>query len=68
MKEKISQLENKISVVFPAGKESKLKKLIGRNCELQLLYQMKRDGNSCATFHEKVDNQGPTITLFETQD
>ena len=25
---------------------------------------MKRDGNSCKVFHEKVDNQGPTITLF----
>ena len=29
---------------------------------------MKRDGNSCAVFHEKVDNQGPTITLFLSQD
>ena len=29
---------------------------------------MKRDGNKCETFHEKVDNKGPTITLFKTQD
>ena len=29
---------------------------------------MKRDGNKGSTFHEKVDKQGPTITLFETED
>ena len=29
---------------------------------------MKRDGNSCKVFHEKVDNQGPTITLFLSED
>ena len=29
---------------------------------------MKTDGNLCETFHKKVDNQGPTITLFETED
>ena len=71
MKEKISQLENKISSILTTNeneKISKLKQLIGRNCNLLLIYQMKKDGNSCATFHEKVDNQGPTITLFETED
>ena len=46
----------------------KLKQLIGRNCNLILLYQMTKDGNSCSTFHDKVDNQGPTITLFESED
>ncbi len=29
---------------------------------------METDGNLCETFHKKVDNQGPTITLFETED
>jgi len=82
LKEKTSNLENRISsiesLIKNKGTEnlikkedetiSKLKQLIGRKCELKLLYQMKRDGNSCAVFHEKVDNQGPTITLFLSQD
>jgi hypothetical protein len=45
-----------------------LKKIIGRKCNLKLLYQMRKDGNSCSVFHDKVDNQGPTITLFKTED
>ena len=78
LKEKISNFENRISSIKSLIKNketensiknedetiSKLKRLIGRKCELKLLYQMKRDGNSCAVFHEKVDNQGPTITLL----
>ena len=72
LKKKIANLENKISSILTTNNENekifKLMQLIGRNCNLQLIYQMKKDGNSCATFHEKVDNQGPTITLFETED
>lgn len=49
-------------------KIKKLKTIIGRNCLLKLLFQMKKDGNSCSVFHEKVDKQGPTLTLFETED
>lgn len=65
LKEKTSNLENRISsiesLIKNKGTEnlikkedetiSKLKQLIGRKCELKLLYQMKRDGNSCAVFH-----------------
>lgn len=29
---------------------------------------MTKDGSSCSTFHDKVDNKGPTITLFESED
>ena len=29
---------------------------------------MTKDGSSCSTFHEKVDNKGPTIILFESED
>jgi len=47
---------------------NKLKKLIGRNCNLELLYQMTRDGNRTIDFHKKVDVKGPTITLFSTKD
>ena len=47
---------------------NKLKKLIGRNCNLELLYQMTRDGNRTIDFHKKVDSKGPTITIFCTQD
>ena len=74
LKERTTNLENKISFLYEKlitnenEKTVKLKQLIGRKCQLQLLYQMKRDGNSCSVFHEKVDNQGPTITLFETED
>ena len=80
LKEKISDLEKRISSIETIKNRDvdnydnedevvvKLKKIIGRKCNLQLLYQMKRDGNKCETFHEKVDNKGPTITLFKTQD
>jgi hypothetical protein len=47
---------------------NKLKKLIGRNCNLELLYQMTRDGNRTIDFHKKVDSKGPTITIFCTKD
>ena len=80
--EKTSNLEERISSIESLIKNkeiknltkdenetiSKLKQLIGRKCELKLLYQMKRDGNRCSVFHEKVDNQGPTITLFLSED
>ena len=46
----------------------KLKKLIGRNCNLDLIYQMKKDGNRTIDFHKKVDIKGPTIILFKTID
>jgi len=84
LKDKISNLENKISnfeKILNGSKNTieinnnnedkkvrKLKKLIGRDCNLKLLYQMTKDGNSSSTFHDKVDNQGPTITLFESED
>ena len=71
LKDKISNLENKISNfenIFNDEKIWKLKQLIGRNCNLTLLYQMTKDGSQCSTFHDKVDNQGPTITLFESED
>ncbi len=82
LKEKISNLENRITsiesiinssnniseIVTNDERVGKLKQLIGRKCNLRLLYQMIKDGRSCSTFHEKVDNQGPTITLFETED
>lgn len=47
---------------------NKLKKLIGGNCNLNLIYQMSRDGNRTNDFHQKVDIKGPTITLFKTND
>ena len=47
---------------------SKLKQLIGRNCHLDLIYQMQRDGNRTIDFHKKVDIKGPTIILFKTID
>ena len=82
LKDKISILEKKISflesiinggdnkeqVFCEDERIKKLKKLIERKCNLKLLYQMTRDGSSYSTFHDKVDNKGPTITLFESED
>ena len=47
---------------------NKFKRLIGRNCNLDLIYKMTRDGSTTIDFHRKVDIKGPTITLFETND
>jgi len=60
--------ENKEQVISEDERIEKLKKLIGRKCNLELLYQMTKDGSLCSTFHNKVDNKGPTITLFESED
>ena len=82
LKDKILTLEKKISLLesfmnidenkekdfFEDERIKKLKKLIERKCHLKLLYQMTKDGSSCSTFHDKVDNKGPTITLFESED
>ena len=65
----INNSKNTIGILKNNDKQiSNLKQLIGRNCNLELLYQMTKDGSLCSTFHEKVDNQGPTITLFESED
>ena len=47
---------------------NKLKKIIGRKCNLKLIYKMTRDGNRTKDFHKKADIKGPTITLFRTND
>ena len=36
------------------------------NYKLELLYRATRDGDTASNFHNKCNNQGPTITLFET--
>jgi hypothetical protein len=40
--------------------------LLGPNNYLQLLYKASRDGYKTNTFHQKADNQGPTLTVFRT--
>lgn len=62
----LSKKENKIKL-NEEKKIKTLKTIIEKECNLTLLYQMKKDGNLCSIFHEKVDNKGPTITLFETE-
>ncbi|XP_062573036.1 interferon-induced protein 44-like [Saccostrea cucullata] len=37
---------------------------IGKTCHLRLLYKISRDGCSAATFHQKCDGQGPTVTVL----
>ena len=34
--------------------------------EVTLLYRASRDGFSPETFHDKCDNQGPTLTVAES--
>jgi len=38
------------------------------NIKSKLLYRLTRDGNSPKTFHEKCDNQGPTLVLTKLKD
>ncbi len=40
--------------------------LLGSNNYLQLLYKATRDGYNGNIFHQKADNQGPTLTVFQT--
>ncbi|XP_078309425.1 uncharacterized protein LOC144617855 [Crassostrea virginica] len=37
---------------------------IGRPCHFRLLYKISRDGCSARTFHQKCDDQGPTVTVL----
>ena len=34
---------------------------------MQLLYRGSRDGTSCKAFHEKCDNEAPTICLYKNE-
>jgi hypothetical protein len=38
------------------------------NIKSKLLYRLTRDGNSPKIFHEKCDNQGPTLVLTKLKD
>jgi hypothetical protein len=61
--EDFSVSENEENVIM-----NKLKKIIGRNCSLELVYQMIRDGNRTIDFHKKADIKSPTLVLFKTKD
>ena len=68
----ISNLDADFSVSVSENEENiiinKLKKIIGRNCSLDLVYQMIRDGNRTIDFHKKADIKSPTLVLFKTKD
>ena len=36
---------------------------ISRPCHFRLLYKISRDGCSAQKFHQKCDDQGPTVTV-----
>jgi cobyric acid synthase len=38
-----------------------------QSIRFELLYRGSRDGTSSAAFHQKVDNQGPTLVLVKTE-
>ena len=69
---KKSNLEEDFSVSASENEENiiinKLKNIMGRNCSLDLVYQMIRDGNRTIDFHKKVDIKSPTLVLFKTKD
>ena len=38
-----------------------------KDIKAELLYRLSRDGKSTATFHEKCDNKGPTLSIFNLE-
>ena len=44
-----------------------LKKFIGTNRTIKLLYRATRDGDKAENFYEKCENKGPTLILIETK-
>eukprot|EP00347_Sterkiella_histriomuscorum_P018566 403345029 len=47
--------------------EKLLKNWIGQNVKLQLIYRGTRDGFKAKSFHQKCDNQGPTLSLIKSE-
>ena len=39
-----------------------------KNLKTALLYRLSVNGEEISKFHELCDNQGPTLTLFQTED
>ena len=54
-------------ILLQTKNENKFLEIIKNWCgynKLELLYRGTRDGTSSKIFHDKCDNQGPTITLY----
>jgi hypothetical protein len=58
--------KNKSKIYSDLINDDIVTQLLGPNNYLQLLYKASRDGYSATTFHQKADNQGPTLTVFRT--
>ena len=43
-----------------------LKDWVGSNSQFKLLYRASRDNFTFKAFHEKCDNQGPTLTIIKS--
>ena len=39
-----------------------------KNIKADLLYRLSKDGNYTSTFHQKCDNKGPTLSIFNLKD
>ena len=65
---KIATVDSKILSEVEKGNEylNKLYKWIGYN-KMELIYRGTRDGSNSNIFHNKCDNQGPTICLFKNE-
>ena len=55
------------NILLESKNEKKYLEIIKNWCgykKLELLYRGSRDGSTSKAFHDKCDNQGPTITLY----
>ena len=60
--------QNSKIIKFDKEKEIKIRDWITPNekINLNLIYQLTRDGKNCIDFHRLCDNKGPTLILIET--
>ena len=71
MKNKIHELEFKLdSNIINIDEVNKINEWINSNSKinLKLLYRLRRDGKNPSDFHNKCDNQSPTLVVIKTKD
>ena len=71
LKNKINELEFKLdSNIINIDEVNKINEWINSNSKinLKLLYRLRRDGKNPSDFHNKCDNQSPTLVVIKTKD
>jgi len=69
-KVKVNDFISESKILLESGKEKELRlKLLEWSGykKIELIYRGTRDGDLSKNFHEKCDNQGPTITLIKNE-